>query len=343
MNTKHIRRVLLIPIFYWLLVLLLGYLLIATCNGTGNGDGQGGHGGSDGTGMAVAGDADGGGEEDRNITGNTGMQNADSTGAKNGSDDRNESDSSAPPEEDQLPSGASEEEMLANGAGKTPTLDIDIEDITPTLKQQKEAGADRNGSGTISKVISGAEAKKGFFGVEVSGRERAFFILDISGSMGAPTAEGPSRLDMMKKIFSAELDRLHKATKNERLQSKIGSFVFATFSDNVTVYPHKGNYSYGDSKEIADAKKQVNALNIEGGTSMMNAFTQLEKQLKAFKCDMVYLLTDGEPTDCAPNQLLDWLKKNLPKQKICTFSLGTQSQLLEDIAKQHHGKHREIH
>ena len=52
----------------------------------------------------------------------------------------------------------------------------------------------------------------GFYGVEVRAEKRVVFLVDVSGSMGAVTPEGGSRLDVMKRelrraVGSAERGR----------------------------------------------------------------------------------------------------------------------------------------
>lgn len=340
MNTKTKQRLFCCwPLFYWAVVILIGYLLIHVCEGTGNGNGRGGAGGGHGTGMTAAGDGDGGGEEDRNTAGNIGKQ----TSPQGAETDEGEQAQAANANQDESAPAGNMRDKKSNDGDTVQAADISLDNPVQRLSSAESGTPVRSNQDEDSKVISSAEAKKGFFGIEVNGRERAFFILDVSGSMASSTAEGQSRLELMKNIFAAEIYRLHQAASKTKLQSKRGCFIFASFSDSVKIYPQKDCFRYDQQRDVDEAKQKVFNLNIEGGTSILGAFTQLKNRIGNFQCDMVYLLTDGEPTDCSPEQMLKWLRQNMPRQKISTFSLGTHSQLLEDIAKQHHGKYREIH
>lgn len=341
------RKYLFVPFVYWLLILLAGYLLMISVagNGNGSGTGNGGQGAlqENGTGASDNPEADGTG---KNGTAETAVSAAEETSS---------ADSSVPPAQ---PEKAVEEspktepsapDKARDGSPKDEPADGHKpfeqapEDLIPSLTQQeaKQQAPVRE----ASKVIGLEEAKKGFFGVEVPSGERAVFLLDVSGSMYTPTADGISRMDLMKKIFASELNRIHLEARKERLKSKVGTFIFFTFSDDLHRYPQKGSYSYGSDQDIAEAMKHINELdtNAGGGTNMQLAFSRLQKILKVdFRCDMLYFLSDGEPSDCQPNELLAWLKKNMLSQKISTFALSTGSNLLKDIAKQHRGKHRQI-
>lgn len=326
MNTDS-RKKLFVPLAYWLLLLLAGFLLLATYHGSGNGDGTAHDGAS-----TVA----------ENGSGNTADPTADGHGANSASSQDTPAQAATPLPQTALPATA------ATPPNATPQNAPDEfkqspDDLTPTLARKPPRKQPPVHS--QSKIITLEEAKSGFFGVKVPAQERAIFLLDVSGSMYAPTADGLTRLEMMKRIFAAELNRLHQETKNERLKSRSGSYIFCTFSDTLKRYPPNKIYHYASSADLRAALNDIKTIDQDagGGTSMQQAFNTLKQIInRDVPCDSLYFLTDGEPTDCQPQELLNWLRTHMPNLRINAFAFAHNCPLMKDIARQHHGTHREI-
>ena len=347
LNWKLVAHV----VLFWVLVLSLGCLLQTHAGGSG------GFGNGNGGGVADAGDGTGRADHGSG----SGMSDSEGDGAGASEEAEDDEPSAATqddgePQEDAAPHSAAAEESEA-AAPAAPAAAPEDAAAKRVARQSFEEASQRaqrprlwNNSekedeiddSADSQVISMKQAKKGLFGVEVSGRSNAVFLLDLSGSMDANTSERMSRLALLKSIFCNELDRLYRECQDVELQTQVGSFRVATFSDNLKIYPVRGAFSYGSSKDVANAKNAIRNLQTEGGTSMKAAWTSLEPILRKNRCDMVLFLSDGDPTDCSANDLLAWLRQHLPKQRISTFSLGCESPLMEQIAKNHNGKYRAI-
>ncbi len=347
MNTKN-RKTCIGAGVYWVLVFFVGYLLVMSGGGIGNGtgDGNGGSGfggGGNGDGLAAAGDLEGEGSEDEEtIAPNEGKIQDDEAENSQGGNDSPEEQSG---EVSESPRDAAREarEAAAVERAMEKLMEAEEKEIIPSLHEKTVSKSQKTAPGPAAKVISAAEARKGFFGVKVSGRGRSLFLLDVSGSMDSPTSEGIARLQLLKNIFTAELDRLHRESSQEHLKTRVGSFSIVLFSDGVEYFPQNGAFlSYAFQRDITDAQKAIQSLGTRGGTNMLRAWQDIATSLKKNRCDMVYFLSDGEPSDCTAESLLDWLRNNLPGQKISTFSLGNESQLLKAIATQHGGTYREL-
>lgn len=345
---------------YWLLVLMLGFLLIAdgkfgfgggNGSGYGFGDGAGGSGGNTGTGMTADENADGPGEGEDGNTFVGGSPDSSENGViTQDSDSENETTPAEDPMAQTAPTAADAAEQEASAGGKDGVAAAQRElqraekHRAPELYGDGVQQSDVADNSPQSKVIGLDEARKGFFGIEASGRSTTLFLMDISGSMDSRTAEGLTRLELLKRNLINELDRLHQAAQKAELKTQVGSFVLATFSSSLKVFPANSQpLSYGSDQDIAMAKQFIAQLNTEGGTEMMDAWKNLMPGLAQGNwCQVVFFLSDGEPTDCQGPELEQFLGRYLPRLNINTFALGTHSQMMENIAKSHGGKHREI-
>ncbi|GEM_PF-3206638 len=345
-------------VVFWVLVFLLGYFLLTSGgmglgggngNGSGSGNGTGGAGEGTGTGMTA--------EQTEDGTG-AGWSGETFAGGAPESAEMGELPQESASEEDGIPQNPPEtnaetaaEEPLdeSSSAGAQAGIQAAQKELQKAQKHSepelygekaKDSSADNSPQ---SKVIGLDEAKKGFFGVETSGRSTTLFLLDISGSMDSPTSERYSRLELLKRILIAELDRLHRAASQNELQTQVGSFVLATFSDDLRVFPQNRTFSYGSTNDILAAKRIIANISTDGGTSMMAAWRNLAPSLARNRwCDVVFFLSDGDPTDCQEAELVNFLAMNLRNLPINTFSLGTHSSMMENIARNHRGKYREI-
>ena len=122
-------------------------------------------------------------------------------------------------------------------------------------------------------------------------------------------------------------------------------FRIVCFESSCTFNPvaNSSGYKFSSTHDVAGAIDFVNKLSPGGGTDMMCAWNAIIPIIKRDEIRTVYFLSDGEPSDCSPEDLLRCLKKSVPKLKINTISMGQTSQLLKDIASQHKGMYREVY
>lgn len=339
----------------WMLIFLLGYFFLTSGGmgfGGGNGNGYGGEGtsgagGGAGTGMTAEDtqEGPGAGDEGENFAGGAphSAESGELPQENTSEEEKLSGENPAEAMKEDAPEDASSEGVKAGLKEAQKEIQNAKKHSDPELYGETARDSSEADNSPQSKVIGLDEAKKGFFGVEASGRSTTLFLLDVSGSMDSPTAERYSRLELLKRILIAELDRLHRAATKSELQTQVGSFVLATFSDELRVFPQGRLLNYGSANDIATAKQIVANFSTTGGTCMMDAWQQLAPSLAGNRwCDVVFFLSDGEPTDCQEQELLNFLGRNLRNLPINTFSLGTHSTLMENIAKTHRGKYREI-
>ena len=188
---------------------------------------------------------------------------------------------------------------------------------------------------------SGEGTTAGFFGMEISGP--VIFLLDVSGSMASHNADGnKSRLQLVKEEMKKTLNSKFAESKKKRNKDH---FRIVTFSSGNSFFPEislPGHY-FKSASAIASAITFVQSLTPGGGTDMKTAWLAIIPIIRREEIRSVYFLSDGEPGDCTPPELLHILKSSVPKLKIHTISMGASSQLLKDIASQHKGQYREVH
>ena len=229
----------------------------------------------------------------------------------------------------------------STGRGKPPRSDMERPEIVRTGKSNGRGKPPRSGMELPEIVRTGKgnqpEKKSEFFGVKVTGS--SIFLLDISGSMDGRT-KGGTRLDLVKTEMKKTLEAMYSdAQKRESADS----FKIVCFSDRCIFFPKKKRvYNLSSRDHVMEAIDFVNKLAPGGNTNMKNAWTRILPIIREQEIKSVYFLSDGNPTDCNPGDLLSLLKAHVPELEIHTFSMGQQSLLLESIANQHHGQYREI-
>ncbi len=180
--------------------------------------------------------------------------------------------------------------------------------------------------------------RKGFYGVDVNQSKRILFILDSSGSMNVSSGEDrkKSRMNILKLEFEKAI---MKAAKNPGAS---GGFSIVNFSSRAQAYPNKGLCRYSQPQQVYDAIKYVKERILPGGsTNMRTGWTKAAQIIKKEKIDTVYFLSDGAPTDGFTVQWLSafLFQNGLTELTINTISIGMDSQLMKDVARDNMGKY----
>jgi uncharacterized protein YegL len=97
-----------------------------------------------------------------------------------------------------------------------------------------------------------------------------------------------------------------------------------------------------DDNLRAKARKYVDKLEAEGGTNIHDA---LERAFEDKKLDTIFFLTDGEPSfgrEIDPVKIREAVQRwNLSRKiKICAISIGTDMDLLKNLAADSGGEYR---
>ena len=332
-------------VFFWSLIVMIACLLMAPGSGSGSGSGGGtgtgtgtgtGSGSGSGTGSgsgAGKGDAQGAGSRQKAAS------QAQAEG-KSGPKDSKGKAGDAPQPQSRTPRAAP-----GTGPGQKAPRRSPIKVNTQNDADALPAAALRS-PGTVAASDSEEESGSGgggggFFGVQVKEGDRVVFLLDVSGSMYA-TDPGcrTSRHQLMREEM---LKCLTEGAKNAAAGDGEGAFLIVCFSHECTFFPaSKGVASFASRSQVQRARDFVNGFRIGGGTSMLKAWQQIVPLIKRNEIKTVYFLSDGDPTDCSHEGLLNYLKRLSPRLKIHTFSMGRDSSLLRDVAKQHRGTYRKI-
>jgi len=199
---------------------------------------------------------------------------------------------------------------------------------TVTASEGEEEGSSGGGGG-------------GFFGVKVREGDRIIFLLDVSGSMSFtdPGCE-LSRHQLMRNEM---IKCLNEGFKNATGDEDNGAFLIVCFSHECTFFPaSKRVGSFASRSQVQSARKFVREFHIGGGTSMLHAWQKIIPLIEGNEIGTVCFLSDGDPTDCSGEELLKFLKQLKPGLKVHTFSMGRDSELLRDVARQHRGTYRKI-
>ena len=316
----------LIFILFWAVIIALGFMLIPK-GGSGSG-GAGSGSGQHGSGTGSGNHGSGSGKGQGNLGPNTG-----SGRSGNNARDAAESKKSASPLAKNSSRQVKNEPKDANasGSGKLPIASKDkANDNIPTIYLAGKDSDNASGSGTST----------GFFGVEASGS--VIFLLDVSGSMAARTSDsGMSRLELVKKEVEKSLADRHTETRTRKTSDR---FRIVCFSSGCNFFPDQNTpgYRFSSIKEVAEAIDFVKTLSPGGGTQMMNAWQAIIPIIKAEGIQSVFFLSDGEPQDCNSASLTAFLKKEVPNLTIHSISMGQFSELLKDVARQHHGQYKDV-
>lgn len=168
-----------------------------------------------------------------------------------------------------------------------------------------------------------------FYGVELRGKG-ALFILDVSGSMNAD-----GRIGKLKGQMSNLLTALQN--KSDKLRYGI-----VTFGDQVDSCFSARGMALNDEKNHKQAVQFVDRIDADGGTPMCAAFDHaLTRILPEGSIDTLYFLSDGQPSDGTPAQVLDLAQRihTQFKVRIHCISIGeetlpgsTEPSLLNQIA-----------
>ena len=149
-------------------------------------------------------------------------------------------------------------------------------------------------------VVAAAEEPKvfsaRFYGVEVKARH-CLFVLDCSGSMAG------ERITQLKLEMNNLLDSLEKKPKNTR-------FGIITFAFEVEGCLSGHQLLPNDPVNVKRAARFVEKMQAGGGTPMVAALQLIAtKVLPASDVDTIYFMSDGEPTDGTPEDVLAVVKK----------------------------------
>jgi len=153
-----------------------------------------------------------------------------------------------------------------------------------------------------------------FYGLEIRGKG-ALFILDVSGSMNID-----DRIGKLK----AQMSNLLTALQNKSTKLRYG---IITFGANVDSCFSSRGMAVNDEKNHKQAVQFVDRIAAGGGTPMCEAFNHaLTRILPEGSIDSLYFLSDGQPTDGTPAQVLDLAQRihTQFKVRISTISIGEE-------------------
>ena len=168
--------------------------------------------------------------------------------------------------------------------------------------------------------------------------KRVLFIIDVSGSMQAPTLgeyvgeEGDPRMEVAKRELTKCLEGLEPASL----------FNIVTFSDGVTPWSDTINEHSTDTLE--EAKGFVSRLGPGGGTNLYGA---VQLAFEDPDVDTIFVLSDGEPTSgdvtdpfTIREDVAAWNENR--GGKINCIAIGGSLQVLEWLAEDHDGNYVKI-
>lgn len=179
----------------------------------------------------------------------------------------------------------------------------------------------------------------GFYGVEVRAEKRVVFLVDVSGSMGAVTPEGGSRLDVMKRELRRAVGSAVASANRIGAPKEAGNFRVWAFSSGLQLFPDLEPCGFRDRSAVERLNRFVGALGAGGSTNMLMAWRKILELTKHGQLDTVYFLSDGDPSDCSAEELKRLLTR-LPKDvTVHCFAIGLDSSLLREIAAAHNGNY----
>ena len=196
------------------------------------------------------------------------------------------------------------------------------------------------GNQQLGNVNSHAAGRKGFYGLEAKPSGKVLFLIDTSGSMGAPSSDftGLSRLEVLKKelakyIFDGNIP-------SEKTYKRSGGFILVAFSSNTQLFDN-GNFTrYSNRADMKQTQEYISKLVPLGGTMMRDAWQKSLKLVKSKDIDTIYFLTDGEPGDgFSSDWALDRMKSVSSNVVVHCITLGGKRDFMEEIAKKRKGKY----
>lgn len=333
-------------LLFWSLIVLIACLLMPPGSGGGSGGGSGtgagtgvGSGSGSGTG---SGRGSGKGGRQGAGTRNDNAAQTQAAGKSGKKDSQGSTKAPAPPKPNAPPQAVPGKEQERKAAQRSPIR------INPRNYTDPLPGAALRPPGTTAAAGqnddesgSGSGGGGGFFGVRVKGGDRIIFLLDVSGSM---SVTDPGCRKSRHQLMRDEMVKCLKEGYRDAFQENgDGVFLIVCFSTDCVIYPSpKKVVPFSSPKQVQDAIGFVRSFRLGGGTSMMHAWQKIIPIIDGNEIRTVCFLSDGEPTDCSEADLLNFLKHAKPGLKIHTFSMGKDSGLLENVAKQHGGTYRKI-
>ena len=326
MNTENKKNCwrFFIGILFWIIIFCLALLLVPS-GGTGKsgmGTGSGSHGRGTGRGQGTFGTS-----KLKSGTGNS--KKAQAEGPENAAPPAVQKTAVVQPAK--IVSAKPTQSRTENSKAPLKILSTDAasEDTATIYRPGKNTGSG-----------SPAGTSSGFFGVEITGS--SLFLLDVSGSMASSGNEGKSRIDLVKQEMEKTLSSKYKDAQKRKSRDR---FRIVCFSSSFSFFPDQnlGAYKFSSLREMSAAIDFIKQLSPSGSTNMKQAWDLIIPILQREEIKSVYFLSDGDPTDCTPENLLAQLKAEVPKLTIHTISMGQASALLQSIAKQHNGQYREVY
>lgn len=170
-----------------------------------------------------------------------------------------------------------------------------------------------------------------FYGLEVVS-DRVCFVLDTSGSMRGAVSGGRTRMDVARE----ELARVLEGYPDGDL------FNVIFFSTDVMAWQDR--LVAMDSKTRPAALGYVRRQNAEGYTAVYDA---LARAFEDERIDTIYLLTDGAPYRGSiddPGEIRAAVRRwnSARHVRVHTVSIGTESGLLRDLARDTGGEYRSV-
>ena len=112
--------------------------------------------------------------------------------------------------------------------------EVGIESFAYQGKKTTAVLVDENTGGT-------AAGRKGFYGLDVAGKSKALFLIDVSGSMASASSEfpGKTRLDVLKMELKKSL--FGGQELSEKSFSRSGGFIIIAFSSTTSCFPAASN------------------------------------------------------------------------------------------------------
>lgn len=172
-----------------------------------------------------------------------------------------------------------------------------------------------------------------FYGIEFKAKA-ALFILDVSGSMNAD-----GRITKLK----AQMSNLLVAMGRRSDKLRYGILTFGEAIDSCFSRGMAAN----DDKSRRQAERFLDRIEADGGTPMCAALTHaLTRILPEGNVDTIYFLSDGQPGDGTPEQVIELARRihEAFRTRIHTVSIGEEPgpnadtpSLLQQIATASHG------
>ena len=163
-------------------------------------------------------------------------------------------------------------------------------------RKEKKAVAAAGAAAPVAAPAEPREFSARFFGVEVRARH-CLFVLDCSGSMAG------ERMNQLKLEMTNLLDTLEKRPKNMR-------FGIITFAFEIEGCLSGQQLLPNDPANVRRAVRVIEKMHAAGGTPMVAALQLIAtKVLPGSDVDTIYFMSDGEPTDGRPEDVLAVVKK----------------------------------